>query len=182
LPEEETNGSTPLTTSKFAGWKTYTNEKYGIELKYPPALLIDQKDLGNIWFWNEQKDPKCNPATMDCIESIKTLGFIVKIQGIRNTDLDQAYKTSPVYKSEPNSFVSTTSLVVAGLQAIENKYCTTGNGFNGCGENKVAIYETFFIKDNNLYSVSSGALDKKVFEQILSSFKFISTSTPANNL
>lgn len=48
LPDEETE--TSAITNKFAGWKTYRNEEFGFEFKYPTDWdLESQKDKNGIY-------------------------------------------------------------------------------------------------------------------------------------
>jgi len=51
LPEAEQQPTTQQPKDEFAGWKTYRNEEYGFEFKYPETFAVEEKESDRILFY-----------------------------------------------------------------------------------------------------------------------------------
>ena len=154
LPQEEpetvVTDSTSSLQAKFADWKTYRNEEYGFEFKYPKELsgfkvYIDKQDgvnsftfvinvVGTNWISNEWK------------------AFILAIWPKEKWDKEMSFdQPHPIKITESNNLVVTEA---------KGQDCPSYLNRPNDPSPYCYIYENV--------------------EEILSTFKFISTSTPLN--
>ncbi len=150
--------------NETADWKTYTNEKYGFEIKYPNkwyfkeiergiveggiyfSQYLPEEESGGTVFTNESLNISINqPAPQDSllefIENYLNLSASIKFE-IENIKID-------------------------GIDAIKIKVVCDGVG---CGNP-----HWFVIKNNNVYIFSSGLSSKNeidIYEKMISTFKF----------
>src|SRR3989344_2007321 len=182
LPEEETDGSTSLTTSQFADWKTYRNEEYGFEFKYPPTLQ-QQKETYHLdgLYYCSGKLKLGGESQMLCDELDYRIGVVVHDKKFSIDEIKKDYDTlqpilpddtSPIKKYSINGkdfYIGRNSvytfegwLVHTALQDKILLLSFSGDGY-------VVPHSNSFLTEGELQKIS----------QILSTFKFISTSTPA---
>lgn len=45
LKSNQTSSQQPQQTDKYAGWKTYTNARFGISIKYPPSFVLNEGEI-----------------------------------------------------------------------------------------------------------------------------------------
>ena len=161
LPDEETE--TVVITNKFADWKTYINEKYGFEFKYPPQYEAyeDTPEMVKI-ITSENRDIKGEPVNnmqIQVINNVEKLGVI-----------DWWNKYGP-YTSQRSKFGG----IKPDSFPIKNKIVSGINGVYIGGSEGVLTNYLILPNNNKILEILVMIPD---IDQILSTFKFISTSTP----
>ena len=152
----------PVTTATgtFDNWKTYTNTKLGIEFKYPSQVLVDKN--GNINFQNgeyvmgiassitpETQLHALNPTTLDQVVADKCPNW---------TDMKSCSDSQP--GPLPNS---------VQFDALNRHFAST----NTIVKNGTVIYDISLGVVNPNKPINMEV--KKVYNQILSTVKFIAT-------
>lgn len=135
--------SVPAIDNMADDWKTYRNEKYGFEFKYPPNLVIEES-LGRIWL---STGKSC--ATFRCPGG-----------GIFVEDIDANHPTLDSIKSDSRNHMVTWSsdIAVSGQRAIQ--------GISNEASGTPLVYVIF---NGKLFALTWDISDPA----ILSTFKFI---------
>jgi len=141
--------------TEISSWKTYRNEKYDYEVKYPMGWFSYTDDPADIYLQSEKDAP-------DLIPGPRARGLEIKVDLISpGNSLVQAIKNEL-----PEGINFTQEKVnIGGISGLKIK--TTCEGL-GCG-----APEWFVIKDNYLYHFHSNLGYTSTFDRILSTFKFI---------
>jgi hypothetical protein len=163
----------------FAGWQTYTNEKYGFEFKYPEK--INGVDI--------------NPRETSQDGTL----YVFLNTGVENHLADFSLIPNSTIEKELSVYKSIEKDVKNGKNKAYNKYTVTpetnvnvagisGKQFSiiapdmGTTRSVITLWEV----SGNLYYFAYSSFDNQpyldIYNQILSTFKFIATSTPKNNL
>lgn len=183
VPEEEPENLSVLNERKK--WNTYNNEIFGYELQYPSDWVIDNtysdndftirggdEYMGGDTNWQNFKlhfDPNEGPAPRPDNHHIV---YLIIYKDSTSKTIDEKFKID----SFPNEGAKilekkdfTTKYQVVGRQySFENLDHPVGN------QTVVTIF-----KKGDVFYIFSSPMSSKVFnDQILSTFKFISTSTP----
>lgn len=147
--------TTPLASQdKTAGWKTYRNEKYGFEVKYPEEFIVSMDSIHNIVI---------RPKVESDIELT-----LIKVQRETLT-LDQFVHNDTAYPQTKSTYIEDERTTVNAITTYRSTMLL------GRGNRR----RTFFLKDEN--SGVDASYDRikydnphyQIFEQILSTFKFI---------
>ena len=135
-------------------WKTYRNEEYGYEVKYPQDWEFEKRslmqNLGGLDFATFQSDED---------------EFSVEIWDFSFYSYDQLTEPPPG-GIDPDT-INKEEIIIDDQPAIELSYVVVGDG--GLGAKRVR--EVFIQKNQLLYKIRG--TDSKKCDQILSTFKFI---------
>jgi len=147
------SSSTSAIADATANWKTYSNEEYVYEIKYPQDWKTKERslmsDLGHRDFvWIQSNGDE----------------FSVDIWDFSFYSYDQLAEPPPG-GIDPDT-INKKEVIIDGQPAIELSYVAVGDGGLGARE----IKKVFIQKNQLLYIIS---YDSKRGEQILSTFKFI---------
>lgn len=149
----ELMNQTPV--SSTADWKTYRNEEYGFEFKYPSTMVLSHDEYGD-YFDSSVKD--------DNLERPVPLFWNIEKTKFKNVDewLQERYK------GRGELMPIKTSITVDGHSAYSiDDPVSIGAPITGI----------VFIKEGMLYDFTFSLNGAELIDEILSTFKFISTST-----
>ena len=164
-----------LTPSETNSWKTYRNEDYGFEIKYPSNLEkgtdVSQYGVDTILFSNKNSGTDIEYK------------FQVSIDNNINSGADPL----TVLNQQPQNVVSGPTALTVGNNS------TKGYRIKWNYQGKEYIYNlAYFSYQNKIYAFNDLGLKENEFYQILSTFKFIEPDqsgqpciqviTPARNL
>lgn len=133
-----------------ANWKTYQNEKYKFSIKYPDTYKTDISEAPN-------------DQTHENVSILRLLGPIYVVE---------------IYAQNDSSGLSLSDWVTkyAKLDTKNAKSITIDNqsGYRFIGNNMGAAYSLVYLKkDKIVYSIQIVPESNQIFDQILSTFKFI---------
>jgi len=176
LPEDQTE--TTAIVNKFTDWKTYTNTEYGFEFKYPSTYTVKifdkpetPEDLFEIIINGPARGQYMGPPSWIDISVWNNSKQLSLLDWAKANSIFSNYGLDPAF---PNNDFKNEAL--SGHKAISY-------GWVGMDYNRTVIIEN----SQTILLLETGADSKtdqvwQDFGSILSTFKFISTSTPANNL
>ncbi len=168
--------SSPSSTDTTS-WKTYRNEQYGFEFKYPAAWRMDTYDgsptlLGgealSLQIYSYPENNTYNPGAPVPQNEIKIEGDVYRTVG----SLDELIKKLGGF----NNVVRTEDIVINGV--VGKKVWTHDEEF---GMEVLGVYYVDGGRGFSLTSWPSNSIYLNEFDQILSTFKFIKPSTSATS-
>jgi hypothetical protein len=137
---------------EMADWKTYRNEKYGFEVRYPSELekkdrylMSNLGELGYFWAKNVSDD------------------FSLSIWDTSTYSYDQLQQVPPG-GIDPNS-IKKYEIILDGVPAIKYTYIAVGDSRSGSGE----VTEVSLLRNKLVYIFKCKGLD---CEKIITSIKF----------
>lgn len=165
----------PLSTSKFTDssadtstWKTYTNAKNNLQLKYPTSYLVEE-DFGqgssyDVYFFSSVTEK----SEFDkCIigDGIECNAYSLGIK-FNNENKTQVISLGSFLKDlgeDPTKYIS---LIVGGSPALQNQ-------FNGIG----IVNNTYVYRGTSVFHIFANSIlneneNMAIYEQMLSTFKF----------
>ncbi len=151
-------------TDETADWKTYTNDEYGFEIKYPNSWYFKEVEKGivdgGIYF---------SPYPPDEKDETGGIAFTSEALNISANNLAEKSSLLEYVKNYLNLSVATKfeieNIKVDGADGIKVRITCDGVG---CGNP-----HWFVMKEEKVYIFNSGLSDKiDVFEKIISTFKF----------
>jgi len=157
-----------IPVDETADWKTYTNTEYGFEMKYPNnwySKEIKQGIVeGGIYFSPEKPDELSE--TGGIIFTNEALNITI-VQNSKKSLLDFAYDYLNLASAKK---YETEKIEIGGKEGLKIIDACEGVG---CGQPKWQP-KWFVERDEKIYIFNPGLSDKiEVFEQIISTFKFI---------
>lgn len=164
LPEEESNGSTLLTTSKFADWKTYKNEQHWFEFKYPKDHTVYSKidtQKESLVPANLQSNKITiaeNEKLIFCCEPV-TLNLFIANENITSREwIDKNYTKYTNQKE---------------IKSIKDiKFAETNATELIAGGNLGSTYRLLVISQNGYILIINQNSESEFLDKILSTFKF----------
>lgn len=162
-PQEPTEA---LIVSEFSDWKTYRNEEYGFEFKYPQNLDLSEVVVGQ----NSGSKYYHNYVSID----IDTLENFSKLKTFSDSGaslpLFRFGAFNPINKeSLPNCFITAKTITIGNISVDVCKESEESMG----GPNQMYLN---FTKNGLIFSAQSGSYSNEniqIIDKILSTFKFI---------
>jgi len=174
---EVQNNQPQVASDEMSDWKTYRNEEYGFEFKYPPNWILDdqkfdgdaigvispendflaRKTFEGSYYYTNFSVHACDRLNQNCLMG----GTYVNMKN--KTILDFLNDPSPYKSYEKSSFMPEVN--IDGIKG----YGIIAGGFG-------ANYEIILERDNRIYIIDFPSSEKELTaeqKEILSTFKFI---------
>lgn len=162
LPEEETE--TVSLANKFAGWKTYKNEKYGFGFKHP----ADHTVYSTIDAQKESLVPANSQSDKIAITEKESMLFCCE-----STTLDISVVASNASSRE---WIDKNYMKYTSQEEIKSIKEVKLNGVNAtelvAGGNLGSTYKLIVVPINNNLLIINQNSESKFLDEVLSSFKF----------
>jgi hypothetical protein len=168
----------PKTKDETAGWKTYTNTKYGFEIRLNPnwkeKYYINNANLiKNVANAGETTDYK-NANEINIYEQNSGLGISIGIKELPKTTLENISSKISTPTDGSSSLLSKKKILVAGLPAYDEKISFMEISrrtiyFIKDGPEGIS-YEYMFVLTSDFATPEK--LDNSDFEKLLTTFKF----------
>ena len=139
-------------SNETANWETYTSRTYNFQLQYPKDWLLEEDNKTENYY--------------DAVAKIISVEGVVSIRTINGIDIYQNFPVLNVAKREimDSGFKYTTE---------ETKIGNLTTAITKIEDSKKTIRATIAHPNKNLFVEISYAGDKKIFDQILSTFRFL---------
>jgi len=143
-------------------WKSYRNEKYGYEVKYPPGyVILYPENIENIVFTNEEQLQIVREKQMG-----EFTAFVVRINRNDKKLEPQEWldENLSVYLGLPSNKDLLIDLVDVSINGIKGLQFTT--------ESMGSPRHTLLAKDDFIIDISGSGVGK-IYDQMLSTFRFL---------
>lgn len=143
---------------EIANWKTYSNEKYGYEIKYPAHYTAKESDQG--------KSLIIGTRVIYCysISITENVSSLEELKSSWQDSFDELLGKSP---KRPEIEVTWKDTLVSGEKAIERSYEQFIGGYTGI------THSTGVIKDSTAYGIKLQNGSEEEYYKILSTFSFL---------
>ena len=143
---------------EIANWETYSNEKYGYEIKYPPHYTAKESD--------QEKSLTIETPVMlyYSISITENVSSLEELKSSWQASFDELLGRFPKH---PEVGVTWRDTVVSGEKAIEMSYEQFIGGYTGI------THSTGVIKDSTTYGIALGNGSEEEYYKILSTFRFL---------
>ncbi len=169
MGNQQTGNSNQLTTisqtvqptiDPTANWKTYENEKYKMQFKYPSSWQV---------LYDKQPDPTGNPSK-----------YSIVLQNNNETALSVTLLKSNQYKTFES--LSRINNLPSGPASITSREEIRVNGIKALSVNQNDGHEGVILLDSNqnLITFEVNSSDRPILDQILSTFKFTDSDQAPN--
>lgn len=173
-PKTPTQTATPVPVIDTTDWKTYTNKELGFSFKYPQdaKYSIDPNVKNGIQIWLEVP----NNFTF----------YITTVPNSKKLSLDnpqQLFNNGPFTADLGNAILTQTDL--GGLKAYKADNCCINHEFNFWALTEIATIKNQYVYEIRVESKEHtkqypSNVDRKLLDQILSTFKFTDQSQTAD--
>ncbi len=143
-------------TTDTSDWKTYRNEQFGYEIKYPENWYLYDVDSSDIFVQPDKETP-------DNIPGPHASALEIKVKSVK-VNYDPIQEVKPDFDKAGISFTKE-PIIIGGVQGLKVVSVCEGAG---CGAPQWLV-----IKNGTLYHFDSNLGYSKIFERILSTFRFI---------
>lgn len=152
LSRKEQNVVADDSTDPIANWKTYTMEKYGYSMNYPPSLVLHEIS----------SDIFLHQAAFEGPEKTYVSGIIVEVRNLTNLEDEIRYRTWRIVGHIADKLDSELPISVSGLSGKRLNYTSGQKQFSTV----ILPYQKF------VYVIQA---ENNLLDQVLSTFTFTPT-------
>ena len=160
----------PTITNETSNWKTYKNDQYGFELKYPSTWIIDVSgvSMGRIYFVSPEREISNRNVSETSVDLY--IQYYSKLDDFGAANLDELFKKFVVESKD-----KTAKLQVSYPDMLE----VSGEKAVGVGTMAyVGNYSIYTLHNDHAYAIIFGGPKlTEIGKQILSTFKFTPSAT-----
>lgn len=169
LREPQIKTDNNLVASPTADWKTYKDEKYGIEIKYPTSVNWNEGyTTEGIWYSVDNRNDPSYASNLNVAfgtQASKSGGYIWALSAVNKKDFDKEASIKRYGAQFPDRKEVRENITINGNQAL---LVTITTDLNKDWVGKMVIIE----KNEKVYTLSNGAINHPEFTEFYKSLKF----------